>query len=229
MELIPIVQNELDGTMQQTVNSREVYNFLKIKTEYSHWIRRTIEKFDFEEGSDYLVIFDGVQKKDYIVTMDMAKELCMITNTPKGKETRKYFIAAEKEVHKPKTALELIAEAMTQVQVETSQRLTVIEDKVDNLTINKTVHPKSGFASIGDLATKTGFSKTMVKLFIEDTNPKTCSASTTLPDGSTKPYTAYKVKAIKQYAKQVRKTAKPINENQIYYRSPLTGDKKFQL
>ena len=31
----------------------------------------------------------GIPKLDYIVTLDMAKELAMLENNPKGKETRK--------------------------------------------------------------------------------------------------------------------------------------------
>ena len=45
---------------------------------------------------DYLISKNGNNPgrptEDYIVTMDMAKELCMVSNTVKGKETRKYFI-----------------------------------------------------------------------------------------------------------------------------------------
>jgi len=231
---IQIDNTELDNQLQQTVNSREVYNFLGIKTEYPLWITRTIEKFDFVDGVDFTIFknegLGNRPRTDYIVTMDMAKELCMITNTPKGKETRKYFIAAEKEAHKqkPLTSMDLII-ATAQELKKQEERVTTLEHKVDSLTINKTVLPKTGFASIGELAIKTSFSKNMVKVFIDLVNPKKGSALKTLPDGSVKPYTTYKIKPITKCAKQVRRTAKPINANMVYFKSPLTGNKKFQL
>ena len=37
-------------------------------------------------------------RKEYFVTLDMAKELCMVENNDKGKEARRYFIKCEKEL-----------------------------------------------------------------------------------------------------------------------------------
>lgn len=58
-----------------------------MESNYSTWIQRAIEKYDFEEGVDYITIITDSKsgKRDYIVTMDMAKELCMVSNTEKGK------------------------------------------------------------------------------------------------------------------------------------------------
>lgn len=40
---------------------------------------------------------NGAVKYDYIVSLDMAKELCMISKTEMGKRLRKYFIEVEKQ------------------------------------------------------------------------------------------------------------------------------------
>ena len=53
-------------------------------------IQRAIEKYDFEESEDFIpmdidVSGNGIMEKTYIVTIDMAKELCMVSNTQKGK------------------------------------------------------------------------------------------------------------------------------------------------
>lgn len=104
MQHIAIVKEFLDGVEVNSINSRSLYKDLEIKTEYSHWIKRAIDKYDFTDGEDYLVKSDGVQKQDYIVTLDMAKELCMVTNTKKGREQRKYFISIEKQHNKKSIA-----------------------------------------------------------------------------------------------------------------------------
>lgn len=64
------------------------------------WIRGVIEDYGFEEGTDFYPVSDkstgGRPRKDYLLSLDVAKEIAMIGNTPKGKATRRYFIAAEK-------------------------------------------------------------------------------------------------------------------------------------
>lgn len=99
--LIEIQKKEIGTEEVNSVNAREIHSFLKVKTEFSHWIKRAIKKYDFLENVDYLTVVkkDGRQTlKDYIVTIDMAKELSMLENNEKGKEIRKYFISCEKKV-----------------------------------------------------------------------------------------------------------------------------------
>ena len=66
------------------MNSREVYEYLGVETAYSTWIKRAIEKYDFIKDHDFLTFKNEDQTKqgrgghnrvDYIVTLDMAKEL----------------------------------------------------------------------------------------------------------------------------------------------------------
>lgn len=90
----------MDGAEINSANSRDVYEYLGIGTQYSIWIQRAIDKYGFEEGIDFIKVNQkrlGQDSIDYIVTIDMAKELCMVSNTPKGKETRRYFIAVDKK------------------------------------------------------------------------------------------------------------------------------------
>lgn len=126
-DLIQITKTQMNGADVNSVNSREIYEYLEVGTEYSHWIKRAIEKYDFENGIDYLVKNDGVQKLDYIVTLDMAKELCMVSSTQKGKEVRKYFIKCEKELNKPLTLSEQIA-LIAQGYQDTEKRLVKLEE-----------------------------------------------------------------------------------------------------
>jgi|GEM_PF-4049250 len=104
--IIKITENKIGLEKVNCVNSRELYEFLGVKRQYADWIKEAIIKYDFIENEDYLIhknvkkLNDGVCRPsiDYIVTLDMAKELAMLSNTKKGKETRKYFIACEKNL-----------------------------------------------------------------------------------------------------------------------------------
>ena len=97
--LIQITKNTINGTEINSVNAREIYDYLGLaKGQFSRWIKTAIEKYDFIQNEDFLSIDTDVEGvKDYIVTLDMAKELCMVSNTEKGKEARKYFIEFEKQ------------------------------------------------------------------------------------------------------------------------------------
>lgn len=117
--IIKITKNEIGNAELNSVNARDIHNYLQVNSKFADWIKRAISKYDFKENIDYTVLKnekklnDGVCRPftDYIVTMDMAKELAMLENNPKGKETRKYFINCEKELQKssPYAALQEIA------------------------------------------------------------------------------------------------------------------------
>lgn len=74
------------------------------KQEFAHWIRNRIEKYGFVENQDFSSFDNFVKRekgssvrKEYALSLDMAKELCMIENNEKGRTIRKYFIEVEKK------------------------------------------------------------------------------------------------------------------------------------
>lgn len=97
---IEIQTNNLTG--ERTVSAREIHEFLGVKSKFADWIKNRIEKYGFLENSDYSKILEqyvrGQKQFDYILTLDMAKELCMIENNERGREARQYFIACEKQL-----------------------------------------------------------------------------------------------------------------------------------
>ena len=98
--LIQITKSIINNTELNSVNAREIHKYLEVKTKFADWIKRAIEKYDFIENQDYAILKNGNGNNayiDYIVVLDMAKELAMLENNPKGKETRKYFIEFEKQ------------------------------------------------------------------------------------------------------------------------------------
>jgi len=129
-QLIKIDKTKIGAGNINSVNSRDIYNYLQISEQYVDWIKRVIEKYDFIENEDYITFSEksekiGRPRKDYIVTMDMAKELCMISNTLKGREVRKYFIKAEEELNKPKSVIELLEDSIAQLKRVGKENLTL--------------------------------------------------------------------------------------------------------
>lgn len=92
---------EHDG--KQAVNARELHQKLGSKRDFSNWIQDRINKYGFVENQDFEVFNKNVvnskggrSRIEYALSLDMAKELCMIENNEQGRMFRKYFIEVEK-------------------------------------------------------------------------------------------------------------------------------------
>ena len=83
------------------VSGRELHEFLEVGTAYKDWFPRMAE-YGFVEGTDFCSKMSestgGRPSVDHIMTIDMAKEICMIQRTDKGKQARQYFIECEKRL-----------------------------------------------------------------------------------------------------------------------------------
>ena len=134
MDIIKITKSTIGAEVINSVNARETYDYLGLaKGQFSRWIKSAIDKYEFIENEDYITIDTNVEGvKDYIVSLDMAKELCLVSSTPKGKETRKYFIEVEKRQNRVLTTSEQII-LLAQGHQEIEQRLSHTEDKINYL------------------------------------------------------------------------------------------------
>ena len=81
---------------KQTISARELHERLKINTRFNDWFPRMVE-YGFSEGLDFYSKMSktencGRPSKDYEISVDMAKQICMIQRTPEGKQCRQYLI-----------------------------------------------------------------------------------------------------------------------------------------
>lgn len=99
-QLVPIQEQEIGETFQKSVSARELHLFLESKQDFSNWILNRIKKYRFIENEDFSINLlksqRGRPKREYILTLDMAKELSMVENNEKGRQARRYFIQCEK-------------------------------------------------------------------------------------------------------------------------------------
>ncbi len=108
--LIPITTASIGGDQQQGVNARDLHQFLEVGKDFSNWIKDRINQFDFVEGVDFVKTQDlsspnlanaksrAQVRIEYILTLNMAKELSMVERNEKGKQARQYFIQCEKQL-----------------------------------------------------------------------------------------------------------------------------------
>lgn len=99
---------------QPTVSARELHEGLEIKTAFKDWFPR-MTAYGFEKNQDFILV---AQKRatnnpknpittynDYQISIDMAKQICMIQRTEKGKQYRQYFLDLEKAWNTPEQVM----------------------------------------------------------------------------------------------------------------------------
>ena len=99
------------STKEPTVSARELHEGLEIKTAFKDWFPRMAD-YGFEIGKDFnplkneQVRIEGSREVtrellDYQISIDMAKQICMIQRTEKGRQYRQYFLDLEKAWNTP--------------------------------------------------------------------------------------------------------------------------------
>lgn len=136
-ELIPIQVND----DQQLVSARDLHKNLGLKKKFSSWWEQN--STSLENGTDFVKSPEGYLTKsgnrgtirkydDYLLTLDSAKELCMMSKTEKGKEVRKYFIQVEKNWNSPEMvmdrALRISRARVEQLQLENKNLALQLEE-----------------------------------------------------------------------------------------------------
>lgn len=90
------------------VSARELHEFLEVKTAYKDWFPRMCE-YGFTEGEDFCSFLSestgGRPAQDAAVSIDMAKEICMLQRNEKGKTARQYFLQLEKDWNSPEKVM----------------------------------------------------------------------------------------------------------------------------
>ena len=129
-ELIKVVTKD----NKQTVDARELFEFLKVRDRFDQWIKRKIEKYDFVENRDFCTILcgstGGRPSTDYELSINMAKELAMLENNEQGRQARKYFISCEEKLIE-----ESVKNVMPHNYIESLERLLESEKQKESLRI----------------------------------------------------------------------------------------------
>lgn len=95
---------------QPTVSARELHEGLEINTKFATWFERMCE-YGFSEGNEFFPKVGKTSEQggrpsiDYQISIDMAKQICMIQRTEKGKQYRQYFIDLEKAWNTPEQVM----------------------------------------------------------------------------------------------------------------------------
>ncbi len=162
---------------QQLVSARSLHKGLELKSRFNEWTSQNFK--EFENGSDYTYavttahVGNGATREitDYLLTIDMAKELCMMSKTSKGKEVRKYFIQVEKNWNNPdmimqralniaSSRVKLLENKNKELEDVNAKQAEKIAKDADDVVFAKAIrysHHAITIAELADILTQNGF------------------------------------------------------------------------
>lgn len=118
-----------------TVSARDLHEFLEVGADYRHWFPRMCE-YGFTEGQDFRSFLTestgGRPAQDAQLTIEMAKEICMLQRNEKGKIARQYFIQLEKDWNSPERvmarALQIAEQTLSELKTENAQQKQLLAE-----------------------------------------------------------------------------------------------------
>lgn len=129
-----LIKIDCENSDRPTVSGRELHKLLEVKTAYKDWFPRMCE-YGFSEGIDFSSFLSestgGRPSTDHQLTIDMAKELCMIQRTEKGKQCRQYFLEIEKQWNSPEAVMSRALKIADRKLIEAQGHIARLETTVN--------------------------------------------------------------------------------------------------
>lgn len=158
-----LVKIEVNESLEPMVSGRELHKQLEVQSNYTTWFDR-MKDYGFTENADYVVCFPnlesegrgGQNKVDHLIKLDMAKEICMIQRTERGKQARQYFIQVEKDYNSPEKimarALRIAEQELSNLKITVTEQAKRIEESRPKVLFAESVSASDTSILIGDLA-----------------------------------------------------------------------------
>ena len=143
---------------------------MDVATPYDKWFPRMAE-YGFAEGQDFSTFLSestgGRPATDHLIKLDMAKEICMIQRTERGKQARQYFIQVEKDYNSPEKIM-----ALSTLRLESKIKDQQIAELTPKATYYDLILQCKDLLSVTEIAkdygmSATGFNKMLYEFGIQ--------------------------------------------------------------
>ena len=102
---LEIVERRI-GEEHRAVSARALHRGLGIRRDFTSWIKAQIKRAGLVAGEDFAEVYTqkgenpkgGRPRVDYLLTLDAAKHIALMSGTPKGRAYRAYLIRCEREL-----------------------------------------------------------------------------------------------------------------------------------
>lgn len=156
------MDNELKIFNQETqrISARELHKELDIQKRFSAWFESNSQ--GFIEGEDYFGAYLEVHSnqyggtkeiEDYEVSIDMAKHICLMSKTEKGKKVRQYLIDLEKAWNTPEQVMARALKIADTTIASLTKQVSELQPKADfydAVTDSKDAIPMADVAKVLD-------------------------------------------------------------------------------
>lgn len=142
-----LIKIEINENNEQAVSARELHEKLGIQKRFTDWFSYQAEKLGLREGFEFITILGetspigGRPATDYIVPLDIAKHICMISGGEKAHAIREYFIQVERAWNSPE-------QVMARALQIANRSIDTYKDKL--LTMEQTVKELAPAAEFGN-------------------------------------------------------------------------------
>lgn len=133
-ELFPIKYSDAD---EPKVSARELHKALGIEKRFSAWFETNSQGFvlgeDFTSVLSGTVVNNGAYREleDYDLSVDMAKHICLMSRTDKGKQCRQYLIDLEKAWNTPEQvmarALKIANKSIEDLKIKITEQKPLVD------------------------------------------------------------------------------------------------------
>jgi len=153
---------EKDGI--QAVSARELYKGLEITDRFNRWFESLL-KYGFVENEDFTsvktstLVNNGAKREidDFVISLDMAKQICMLQRSEIGKTYRNYLIRLEKAWNTPEAVMARALQLANNKLESIKQQVAIMQPKA---VVYDELVDRSKTMNFRDMAAKLGMKQT---------------------------------------------------------------------
>ncbi|WP_455539112.1 antA/AntB antirepressor family protein [Terrisporobacter sp.] len=153
--LMPITFTEDN---ESYVSLRDLHDFLQIEINFRLWFPQICE-YGFVEGEDYTVVYqkDSLGNltdtvSDYMISLEMAKEVAVIEKSVNSREARSYFIEKGRRFKNAKVALMSLTSSEDEIISSSETLSNSSNETLNNSNSNTTSSPTNNYKKVKSLA-----------------------------------------------------------------------------
>lgn len=143
----------LDTNDTPTISGRELHCKLEIETPYHKWFPRMCA-YGFTENQDFFEVMDKIVQNplggrpatDHQITIDMAKEICMLQRTEQGKAVRRYLLDLERKWNSPEAVIARALQMANAKMERLTSEIQTLQSANSELAVqNEIMLPKAAY------------------------------------------------------------------------------------
>ncbi|EPS6939499.1 antA/AntB antirepressor family protein [Salmonella enterica subsp. enterica serovar Tennessee] len=110
--IVPVISGQIGGRETNIASARALHTALGVGRDFTNWIKGRIDQYGFIAGTDFIRVENLSTPKrastktrqqvehDYLLSLNMAKELAMVERNEQGRAVRRYFIQCEEALQR---------------------------------------------------------------------------------------------------------------------------------